>query len=149
MAAGLRRTVRRLGAPPAGSETAEHGSGGEVQNSIGMVLLPVPGGRFERGCHTCDRDSRPVRSIMVAPLLVGQYEVTVAQFKLFMRESGYRGARPSRGASGIAPANVSSRDSRGYGTGFGKRAMYLRVADSISPASSFETSLGLSMTGVI
>jgi formylglycine-generating enzyme required for sulfatase activity len=62
----------------------------ELRNSIGMLLVSVPGGRFDRGCDTCDSDTRPVRSITVAPLRFGEYEVTVAQYKLFMRETGYR-----------------------------------------------------------
>jgi formylglycine-generating enzyme required for sulfatase activity len=59
-------------------------------NSIGLSLLHVPGGRFERGCSTCDDDSRPVRSITMSPLLFGEYEVTVGQYKQFMRETGHR-----------------------------------------------------------
>jgi formylglycine-generating enzyme required for sulfatase activity len=62
----------------------------EPRNSIGMVLVSVPGGRFDRGCDACEPDARPVRSITVAPLLFGKYEVTVAQYTLFMRETGYR-----------------------------------------------------------
>jgi formylglycine-generating enzyme required for sulfatase activity len=62
----------------------------ELRSSIEMILVPVPGGRFDRGCDACERNARPVRSITVAPLLFGKYEVTVAQYKLFMRETGYR-----------------------------------------------------------
>jgi formylglycine-generating enzyme required for sulfatase activity len=80
-------------------------------NSIGMNLLPVPGSRFDRGCNACDDDSRPVRSIAVPPLLFGQYEVTVGQYKQFMRETGhgrqvegdgFDGAQDDHPAFGIA-----------------------------------------------
>ena len=75
---------------PVATVSPKHDPQAELRNSIEMILVPVPGGRFDRGCDACQRDARPVRSITVAPLLFGRYEVTVAQYKLFMRETGYR-----------------------------------------------------------
>lgn len=73
--------------------SSRHGAAAGVvteRNSIGMSLVHVPGGRFDRGCSACDDDSRPVRSITVPPLLFGQHEVTVGQYKQFIRETGHR-----------------------------------------------------------
>jgi formylglycine-generating enzyme required for sulfatase activity len=61
-----------------------------VVNSIGMDLVSVPGGQFNRGDASGDEDERPVRAITLSPYLIGRYEVTVGQFKTFLKETGFR-----------------------------------------------------------
>lgn len=59
-------------------------------NSIGMSFVDVPGGQFMRGDDSSGfEDDKPVRAIMLSPYWIGKYEVTNAQFRVFLKETGY------------------------------------------------------------
>jgi formylglycine-generating enzyme len=113
--AGMRH---RVAEGAGGTPVATPAAAGELQNSIGMSLLFVPGGRFDRGCDTCDADGRPVRSIAIDPLLFGRHEVTAGAYRLFMRETGRRREVEGDGfdqAPDDHPAfGVSWRDARAF-----------------------------------
>jgi formylglycine-generating enzyme required for sulfatase activity len=85
----LRKEFDRLAAT-SGKEVAEQKRvGTELVNSIGMVLVDVPGGTFVRGVEDADGDVRPAREMRVDPYAMGKYEVTRRQFGQFLREVGY------------------------------------------------------------
>jgi formylglycine-generating enzyme required for sulfatase activity len=55
-------------------------------NSIGLVLVSVPGGTFLRGDSSGAPDRLPVRHVTVSPFRMGMYEVTVGQYNTFLNE---------------------------------------------------------------
>jgi serine/threonine protein kinase len=64
-------------------------------NSIGMKLVPIPPGKFLMGAP----DDEPVRRdhegpqhevVLTRPFYIGVYDVTVGQFRAFVKETGYR-----------------------------------------------------------
>ncbi len=65
-------------------------------NSIGMKLVLIPAGEFMMGSSDVPRGplERPPHKVRITkPFYLGQYEVTVGQFRQFVTESGYTGAR--------------------------------------------------------
>lgn len=54
----------------------------------GMVL--IKGGTFQMGSNDGDNDEKPVHTVTVPDFYLGRTEVTVAQFKTFIDDSGYR-----------------------------------------------------------
>jgi len=61
----------------------------------GMEFVRVPGGSFQRGCHSgndgqCDDDEKPVRTVQLDGFWLGKHEVTQGQWKRIM------GSNPSR-----------------------------------------------------
>lgn len=79
-----------------------------IENSLGMKLVLVPSGEFLMGSDESPEalkadfpqyqpqrladlnDEKPVHSVKISkPFFIGQYEVTVDQFKKFLDESGY------------------------------------------------------------
>ena len=53
----------------------------------GMVL--VPGGSFAMGSHNFYPEERPVRPVQVADVWMDEHPVTNAQFRRFVRDTGY------------------------------------------------------------
>jgi formylglycine-generating enzyme required for sulfatase activity len=73
----------------------------EETNTLGMKLVLIPPGEFERGMGE-ERD-RPTHQIRITrPFYLGKYEVTRGQFARFARESGYKteSERDGKGARG-------------------------------------------------
>ncbi|MCC7145191.1 MAG: SUMF1/EgtB/PvdO family nonheme iron enzyme [Phycisphaeraceae bacterium] len=68
---------------------------GEIVNSLDMRVVYVPGGTFQMGSPE-EKPSKwrpaaePVHSVRLSPFFIGADEVTVGQFGLFVRETGYR-----------------------------------------------------------
>jgi formylglycine-generating enzyme required for sulfatase activity len=63
--------------------------------TTGMEFVYVPGGEYEQGCHPgnggeCDDDEKPARQVRLSPFWMAKTEVTVAQFRQFANDSGYR-----------------------------------------------------------
>lgn len=60
---------------------------------LGMEFVWVPGECFEMGCGEwdgeCEDDERPVHEVCVDGFWMGKYEVTVGQWRKFVRETGY------------------------------------------------------------
>jgi len=80
-----------------------------IQNSVGMTLLYVPPGRFVQGSPANDvgpeakETSHPVK--LTQGFYCGRTEVTVGQFKIFVREQGYltQAERAGQGGWGYNP----------------------------------------------
>lgn len=65
----------------------------ELGDGVTLSLARVEGGRFfmgaEPGQPASGVDERPVREVELSPFWMGTTEVTVAQFSVFVKESGY------------------------------------------------------------
>jgi formylglycine-generating enzyme required for sulfatase activity len=63
-------------------------------NSVGMEFLEVPAGSFKMGCslgdHQCEEDEFPEQKMKVESFFLGKYEVTKAQFEIFVKSSNYK-----------------------------------------------------------
>jgi formylglycine-generating enzyme required for sulfatase activity len=86
---------------------------GEIANSIGMKLVLIPPGTFIMGT-SADETRRvegewetrretlepegPAHTVKIsAPFMIGKYEVTVGQFKVFVNETGYQTVAEKQG----------------------------------------------------
>jgi len=69
-------------------------SGGKdfVEKKTGMSFAFVKGGCFQMGdsAGDGDKDEKPVHEVCVDDFYLGKYEVTVGQFRQFVKETGYR-----------------------------------------------------------
>lgn len=80
-----------------------------TENSVGMMLAYVPAGSFQMGSNVVEdyreRDERRHRVRISRPFLMGVHEVTVAQFRQFVEETGYctDSERSAKGALGVCP----------------------------------------------
>jgi len=62
----------------------------ETANSAGMKFVLIPAGEFLMGSSDGDSNERPPHKVRITkPFYLGQYEVTVGQFRQFVSESGY------------------------------------------------------------
>ena len=64
-------------------------------NGVSFEMVAVKGGTFTMGCTReqggdCDDDERPSHSVTLSDYYIGKYEVTVALFRAFVNETGYR-----------------------------------------------------------
>lgn len=55
-----------------------------------VETTPLPGGRFTMGNDFGEMNERPAHSVDLAPYRLARTETTVAQFRAFVRETGYR-----------------------------------------------------------
>lgn len=94
---------------PAGV-AARAGSGPVVENSIGMTFVPIPPGTFTMGSPAeeprRERQETAHEVTISSGFLLGRHEVTVGQFKRFVRDTGHRtdAERDGKGAYGIDAA---------------------------------------------
>ncbi len=56
---------------------------------IAIDMVRIPGGEFMMGSETGAPDERPVHRVRVDSFYLGRTEVTVAQWRMFVRETGY------------------------------------------------------------
>jgi len=66
----------------------------------GIDMVRIPGGEFMMGSETGKTDQRPVHRVRVDTFYLGRTEVTVAQWRRFVRESGYV-SRAEQGRGGL------------------------------------------------
>jgi formylglycine-generating enzyme required for sulfatase activity len=85
----LQKEFDRLAATAGKGVSDQNPPGKERVNSIGMLLVELPGGTFVRGVEDGDPDNAPAREVRVDAFAIGQYEVTRRQFGQFLREVGY------------------------------------------------------------
>jgi len=65
----------------------------ETTNSAGMKFVLIPAGEFLMGSSDGRSDDKPPHKVRITkPFYLGQYEVTVGQFRQFVNESGYADA---------------------------------------------------------
>jgi len=105
-----------LGAVPAPAQQPAHA---HWTNSLGMVFVRVPAGRFVMGSHETPQalaraypqldpqrftllgDEAPLHQVHIRhDFYLGQYEVTVGQFRRFVEASGYRPESEADGTGG-------------------------------------------------
>ena len=73
-----------------------------VAETIGLELVPIPGGTFRMGSEQGHRDERPLTQVTLRDFALGKTEVTQAQWQAVMRSN------PSRFRGGDLPVeNVS------------------------------------------
>jgi hypothetical protein len=63
-----------------------------INNSIGMKLVLIPAGKFLMGSPASDKNrwETPRHSVQITkPFFLGAHEVTVGQFRRFVKETGY------------------------------------------------------------
>lgn len=94
-------------------------------NSIGMMMIPVPAGDYmmgerdefvstpyyQRGAVERGRPRHHV--VLTRPFYLSQFEVTVGQFREFVRDTGYQteAERKPQGATHFAPPTADARES--------------------------------------
>ena len=63
----------------------------EAEFSYGIVMVYIPAGEFTMGSDgKIYNDEKPVHLVTLDGYWIGKYEVTVGQFKEFVKETGYR-----------------------------------------------------------
>ncbi len=81
----------------------------------GMKFVQVPGGSYQMGCGSwikkCSKNEKPGHKVRLDGFLIGEHEVTVKQFRQFVREKGYSGNGYNYNAtkqkcSGMANSNI-------------------------------------------
>ena len=89
----------------------------------GMVLIPA--GEFEMGGNSTDRDEKPAHKVYVNAFYMDIHEVTVGEYKQFVKETGHRPLPPW--VSKYSPTDkhpavcVSWHDAMAYAKWAGKR----------------------------
>jgi formylglycine-generating enzyme required for sulfatase activity len=78
----------------------------EITNSIGMKLVLVPAGKFTMGSPKDEEDrgddENPHEVEITQPFQMGKYEVTVGQFRAFVKDTNYRTEGEKDGKGGRA-----------------------------------------------
>ena len=88
-----------------------------------MVLIPA--GEFQMGSNNGERDEKPVHTVYLDAFYIDKYEVTVAEYKQFVKATGHR-LLPESGAR-TSPTDqhpvvqVSWHDAMAYAKWAGKR----------------------------
>ena len=91
----------------------------------GAEMVLIPAGEFQMGSNDGDNDENPVHTVYVDGFYMDKYEVTVGQYKQFIRVTGHR-ALPD-GVSKYSPTDkhpvvgVSWHDAMAYAQWAGKR----------------------------
>jgi len=104
------------GSPAPGKETKAESS---LTNSIGMKLVRIPAGKLVMGSPATEAgrniDEDPHEVAITRPFMMGVHEVTVGQYKAFVKDSGYRTeAETDGGAFRLGEGGVWTRDGRVY-----------------------------------
>ena len=81
------------GKPTEAASPVERSSQTVITNSIGMRLVLIPAGEFTMGSPGSDKDvpidEKPQHRVRITrPFFLGAYEVTVGQFRQFVKETG-------------------------------------------------------------
>jgi formylglycine-generating enzyme required for sulfatase activity len=75
---------------PAPTPPATADSYTEDPNGLGIVMQKIKGGTFTMGSSDGEADEKPTHSVTLDDFYMGKYEVTLAQFKAFVKDSGYQ-----------------------------------------------------------
>lgn len=91
----------------------------ELGDGVTLSLARVEGGRFFMGAPPgqtgSGADERPVREVELSPFWIGTTEVTVAQYAVFVKESGYGPARHGAVRSlAVGPQGLLIEDPGGH-----------------------------------
>ena len=88
------------------AQTTADGNRTFTVNGVTFEMVAVKGGTFTMGCTSeqggeCDNDEKPTHSVTLSDYYIGKYEVTVAQFRAFINETGYQTDADKNGGSYI------------------------------------------------
>ena len=88
-------------------------------DGVGLTLARVGGGRFFMGAGDkepgAEADERPLHEVSVSPFWLGATEVTVAQFAVFVKQSGYGPAKHGAVRSlAVGPQGLLIEDPGGH-----------------------------------
>ena len=102
---------------------------GDIPKTItgrdGAEMVLIPAGEFQMGSNYGDNDEKPVHTVYVDGFYMDKYEVTVGQYKQFIRATGHRAL--SDGISYYSPTDkhpvvkVNWHDAMAYAQWAGKR----------------------------
>jgi sulfatase modifying factor 1 len=78
----------------------------ETVNGVSFTMVRVQGGTFTMGCTAeqggdCDDNESPAHQVILSDYSIGETEVTVAQFKVFVESTGYQTASEKEGRSWV------------------------------------------------
>ena len=91
---------------------------------IGMVLIPA--GEFQMGSEEGNFDEKPIHKVSIDAFYIDQYEVTVAEYQIFIKETKYQSPNWKK-LEKFAPTDkhpmifVSWQDAMEYAKWVGKR----------------------------
>jgi len=93
-----------------------------VGDRDGATMVFVPGGTFTRGNDNGPPLESPAHKVRLSPYYIDQHEVTAGQFRLFLKETRYRGQPPHSWSEdfkkdpsdSIPMVMVSARDAQAY-----------------------------------
>jgi formylglycine-generating enzyme required for sulfatase activity len=102
-----------------------------IDRKTGMQFVWVPEGEFDMGCVTgdelCDPDENPKHRVRVSKgFWLGRTEVTVAQFRKFVEDSGYRPTREMSASAGL------SWDKPGFAQGPDHPVVFVNWPDAVA-----------------
>ncbi len=103
-------------APDAAAERAPAGQG-PPPTVAAIPMAEVPGGTYRLGSVRGRPDERPVHEVSLAPFRIDRYEVTNAQFLVFLEAVLAKPARDLRLAGDAAPGTADGRVIRGAEAG--------------------------------
>lgn len=95
--ARAKRAARRDATSKRKGGRAPNKPGASAQNSLGMSLVSIPPGFFERGST---QGQPPHRVVLTKPFRMSAHEVTVGQFRKFVEATGYRTEAEASGIGG-------------------------------------------------
>ncbi len=116
----------------------------DLGENVKLELVPVPAGKFLRGDPDGDDDEKPRHEITLSKAFhLGKYEVTVGQFRAFVKDSGYKtDAEMGDGGIGynaLAKTWVKSKEYTWKNPGFPQTDQYPVVNMSWNDADAFCT----------
>jgi formylglycine-generating enzyme required for sulfatase activity len=74
---------------PSGLHTAEARKRLKELDKPDFMVL-IPGGTFSMGSENGESDEKPVHQVTLSDFYLGKYEVTVAEFRVFINDTGYK-----------------------------------------------------------
>ena len=88
-------TVAQQPVPVTPTATAQGGNRTFTVNGVIFEMVSVKGGTFTMGCTSeqggdCRNNESPAHSVTLSDYYMGKFEVTVALFRAFVNETGYR-----------------------------------------------------------
>jgi formylglycine-generating enzyme required for sulfatase activity len=98
-----------------------------VMGSDGAEMVLVPAGPFLMGSTDGEPDERPVHTVSVAAFYIDRYEVTHAQYAMFLQAKGHKppidwsGGKMPSGREKYPVVNVTWADADAYARWAGKR----------------------------
>jgi formylglycine-generating enzyme required for sulfatase activity len=95
----------------------------------GGTMVFVPGGTFTMGNDDGPAAETPAHKVRLSPYYIDQHEVTVRQFRLFLKEAHYRGQPPKswtddpkqNSSESLPMVMVNARDAQAYADWAAKR----------------------------